>query len=173
MFQGCLNRSNWHQMHGYNLAFDPEDGSRLYMGADDGVGSTQVERIWKATIMAIFVTLPAHSLDYNNYWFWGRHQPHSADWTIYVIIMIISYHSGGPTLSPWYHWPSQRLFKPEIETSAASNSVGGPLGHRPILSVKLPLQGLFTIDTMIWLPMSFCIVVLSKQMLWGQVTINH
>ena len=32
-------------MHGYDLAVDPEDGTRLYMGADDGVvihGSTQV-----------------------------------------------------------------------------------------------------------------------------------
>ena len=33
------------QVHGYDLAVDPEDGTRLYMGADDGVvihGSTQV-----------------------------------------------------------------------------------------------------------------------------------
>jgi len=55
------------EVHGYDLAVDPEDGTRLYMGADDGVvihGSTQAD-----------------------------------------------------------HRPSPRLFKPEIETSAACNSI--------------------------------------------------
>ena len=43
------------QVHGYDLAVDPEDGTRLYMGADDGVvihGSTQVMLM---VLMTIFM----------------------------------------------------------------------------------------------------------------------
>ena len=44
-------------MHGYDLAVDPEDGTRLYMGADDGVvihGSIQVI-LMMMMMMYIFV----------------------------------------------------------------------------------------------------------------------
>ena len=48
-------------MHGYDLAVDPEDGTRLYMGADDGVvihGSTQVSVMTIKIIMMIILTRP-------------------------------------------------------------------------------------------------------------------
>ena len=71
------------------------------------------------------------------------------------------------------HRPSPRLFKPEIETSAACNSIGGQSANFS-REVSLALQGLFTIDTMTWLlvfriqnainySMSFCIVVFCIQ----------
>ena len=44
------------QVHGYDLAVDPEDGTRLHMGADDGVvihGSTQVMLMIMMTIFML------------------------------------------------------------------------------------------------------------------------
>ena len=84
-------------MHGYDLAVDPEDGTRLYMGADDGVvihGSTQVRLMIMMTISMTYF------------------------YVILILIIALFYHQAD-------HRPSPRLFKPEIETSAACNSIGG------------------------------------------------